>query len=91
MFETKSRTPRGGPVQALEAPARRRAGSIGDPGVSRPDGGRANGVSFSRIAKTKASSRPSTKTGIETPRLATTMVPTSMAELRRYGRDDAER
>ena len=30
-----------------------------------------------------ARSRPSTKTGIETPRLATTIVPTSTAELRR--------
>ena len=47
-------------------------------------GGSANGVSLRTMANRKASSSPSTKTGIDTPRLAKTIVPTSAGELRRY-------
>ena len=53
------------------------------PAVSRPEGGRANGVPFNRMAKTKAKSNPRTKTGMDTPRLANPIVRTSAAELRR--------
>ena len=51
--------------------------------MSRPPGGRASGLPFSRIAKMKIMIGPSTKIGIDTPRLAPAMVPTSMLELRR--------
>jgi hypothetical protein len=54
------------------------------PELSRPDGGSASGESLKMMAKMNASTRPSTKTGMETPRLAKIIVPTSMAEFRRY-------
>ena len=54
------------------------------PELSRPDGGSENGVSFRTMANKNASMRPSTKTGIDTPRLAKTIDPTSTGELRRY-------
>ena len=53
------------------------------PELSRPDGGNENGVSLRTIANRNASSSPSTKTGIETPKLANIIVPTSIGELRR--------
>ena len=82
MFETKSRIPRGGPARSWRPQAV--ASGVGStPGVSRPDGGRASGLPLSRIAKMKIMSGPRTKTGIDTPRLAPAIVPTSMLELRR--------
>ena len=59
------------------------SGVIVTPGDSRPDGGIASGVSLSRTAKTNARNSPRTKTGVDTPRLAMTIVPTSTGELRR--------
>ena len=70
MFETKSTIVRTGPVWSSR-PQRTASGTMETPGVRRPDGGRANGVSFRRLANTKTSSRPSTKIGIDTPTLAT--------------------
>ncbi len=51
------------------------------PGLRRPEGGRANAVSRSRSANTYASISPSQKTGMETPTLASAMVPVSTAVL----------
>ena len=82
MFEMKSRIARGGPDSPVR-PQTVASGTTSSPGDSRPDGGSANGVPLRRTAKTKASSRPSTKTGVETPRLAMTIVPASTGELRR--------
>ena len=54
------------------------------PALSRPDGGSEKGVSFRTMANRKASSSPRTKTGIDTPKFANTIVPTSVFELCRY-------
>ena len=90
MFDTKSRIARGGPSRSSR-PQASASGAMRDARRdSRPDGGSANGVSLSRTAKTKARTRPRTKTGVETPRLATTIVPTSTGELRRMRRERAQ-
>ena len=51
------------------------------PALSRPDGGSANGVSLRSRANTYASINPSQNTGIDTPTLATAIVPVSTTVL----------
>jgi hypothetical protein len=80
--EMKSRMILGGPDRSSR-PQSTASGTTETPGVRRPDGGNANGVSLSSTANTKARRSPSTKTGMETPKLAMTIVPTSAKELRR--------
>ena len=68
------------PVQSSR-PQTFASGTTSTPELSRPDGGRANGVSLRMMANRNASKRPRTKTGVETPRFAKTIVPTSADEL----------
>ncbi len=82
MPETKSSSPRAGPVMAWR-PQTSASGATVTPELRRPDGGSANGVSLSSRPNTQASTRPSTNTGMDTPRLANIIVPTSAGELRR--------
>ncbi len=91
MFEKKSRMVRGGPPRSCR-PHASAIGSDDDAGRrGGPTGGSAKGVSLSTTAKTNARNRPSTNTGIETPRLAMTIVPTSTGELRRSADEIAQR
>ena len=82
MPDTKSRMPRSGPVKS-SSPQTSASGITLTPELSRPDGGNANGVSLRTTANRNASTRPRTKTGIDTPMLANTIVPTSAGEFRR--------
>src|ERR1044072_6563936 len=84
MPDRKSRSARGGPDR-FWSPHTTASGVTLTPELRRPDGGSANGVFFSTMADRKASSNPSTMTGIDTPRLAKTIVPTSGFELCQYG------
>src|SRR5688500_898379 len=79
--DRKSTAARGNPV-ASPIPHCSASGTKPIPAESWPDGGNANGVPRRPTAKRNASRRPRTKTGIETPRLANSMVPTSIGELR---------
>ena len=81
MFDTKSTTARNGPW-SFSMPQRIASGTISSPEVSRPDGGSEKGVPLRTSANSDASNRPSTKTGIDTPRLAPAIVRTSIAEFR---------
>ena len=52
------------------------------PGLKRLEGGNANGVPLSRMAKMNDNKSPRTKIGIDTPMLAKEIVRTSTAEFR---------
>ena len=83
------RPPGAGPGRPV-MPQRTASGTTETPGVSRPEGGSANGVSLSRIAKTNAASSPRTKTGIETPMFATGHRQRVGGRVAPNRRDDAE-
>jgi len=79
--EMKSRIPRGMPDRSFR-PHTVASGITSIPELNRPDGGSASGVPLNTTPKRYARTRPRTNTGMDTPRLANIIVPTSTAELR---------
>ncbi len=76
VFDTKSANARNGPCRPVR-PHASVSGTGTIPAVNRPDGGSEMGESRRTTPKSQASTRPSTKTGIEMPMLANSMVITS--------------